>query len=179
MKTNSYNLLNELLQITRQNIEAVKSLQNLDDSKLNYKPSPEKWSILECLEHLNRYFDFYLPEIKKALDNPTDAKEYFRSGLIGNMLVNMVIPKPDGKKMKTFTSMNPTGSILDRQVLSINMENLQIFVDYIQKASKSNLNKKNIPVTFSRFIKLNPGDILRFMAYHNQRHIAQAMRNVQ
>jgi hypothetical protein len=52
-------------------------------------------------------------------------------------------------------------------------------MDYIQKASKSNLNKKNIPVTFSRFIKLNPGDTLRFMAYHNQRHIAQAMRNVQ
>lgn len=179
MKTNSYNLLNELSQITRQNIEAVKSLQNLDDSKLNYKPSPEKWSVLECLEHLNRYFDFYLPEIKKALNNSVDTKEYFRSGLIGNMLVNMVIPKPDGKKMKTFAAMNPNGSVLNRQVLSKNMENLQTFVDYVQKASNSNLNHKGIPVTFSRFIKLNLGDTLRFMTYHNQRHIAQAMRNLQ
>mgnify|MGYP000955471092 CR=1 FL=1 len=178
MKTNSYKLLSELTSIIKQNIEDIKSFQNLDDNKLNFKPSPERWSVLECLEHLNRYSDFYLPEIKKALHHPVDSRDYFKSGIIGNMLVNMVIPKPGGKKMKTFTSMNPNGSMLGRYVLEKNIENQEFLLEFIQRASKSNLNKSGIPVTFSPFIKLKLGDTLRFMAYHNQRHTEQALRNL-
>lgn len=177
MKTNSYKLLGELSSIVKQNIRDIKSLKKLDDSQLNYKPSPEKWSILECLEHLNRYSDFYLPEIKKALHNPADGRDYFKSGILGNMLVNMVIPKPGAKKMKTFTSMNPNGSMLGRYVLEKNLENQEFLLEFIERASKSNLNRSGISVTFSQLIKLKLGDTLRFMAYHNQRHTEQALRN--
>lgn len=178
MKTSSYTLLSELSSIVKQNIEDIKSLQKLNDNQLNFKPSSEKWSILECLEHLNRYSDFYLPEIKKALHHPADGKDYFKSGLLGNMLVNMVIPKPGGKKMKTFAAMNPNGSLMSRYVLEKNLENQDFLLEFIERAAKSNLNKNSIRVTFSSLIKLKLGDTLLFMAYHNQRHTQQALRNM-
>lgn len=179
MKTNSKNLLADLLAITNSNCQAAENFGSLPDDVLNRKPAPEAWSILECLEHLNLYSAFYLPVIEKHLrTNPGNQKADFKSGMWGNYLVKMVIPKQGGKKMKTFADMNPSGSRLNRDAIRVFIESQQDFANYIEMANGADLNKAGIPVTFTKFIKLKLGDALRFMAYHNQRHIKQALRNV-
>ena len=40
---------------------------------LNQRPAPASWSILECLEHLNRYSRYYNPAITQALQRPHSA----------------------------------------------------------------------------------------------------------
>ena len=60
-------LYRELSDITERLIRAAKGLRHLTPAQLNQKKSPESWSILECLEHLNLYGDFYLPAIEGAL----------------------------------------------------------------------------------------------------------------
>lgn len=160
-------------------MKAAEKFSNLPDDVLNRKPAPNAWSILECLEHLNLYSAFYLPEIEKHLrNNSGHPKSSFKSGLWGNYLVKMVIPKEGGKKMKTFKSMNPEGSTLNRDVLQVFMESQQDLANYIEMANAADLNKAGIAVTFTPLIKLKLGDALRFMAYHNQRHVQQALRNL-
>ncbi len=179
MKTNSKNLLADLLATIKANTEAAEKFNTLPDEVLNLKPAPDAWSILECLEHLNLYSAFYLPEIEKHLRyNSGNPKADFKSGLWGNYLVKMVIPKEGGKKMKTFASMNPQGSQLGRDVVRVFIESQQDLANYIEMAKSADLNKTGIPVTFTRLIKLKLGDALRFMAYHNQRHVQQALRNL-
>ena len=67
METDNNTLINELLAVTEAATEKARKLRQLPESKLNFKEDPEKWSILECIEHLNRYGDYYLPEIEKAV----------------------------------------------------------------------------------------------------------------
>jgi hypothetical protein len=179
MKTDSYLLLNELKEITKQNLQSAAGFKSLSKEQLNFKPSPQSWSILECLEHLNYYTAFYYPYLQDKVNGNTAKKtEIFKSGLLGNFLVNMVIPGGNPKKIKTFKSMDPSLSVLPSGVLERFTESQEEMMGFIEKAYNVNLNKGGIPVTFTKLIKLKTGDALRFMVYHNQRHIAQALRLV-
>ncbi|MCB0641832.1 MAG: DinB family protein, partial [Phaeodactylibacter sp.] len=67
MKISTQQLIRQLSTQTEAHIERALLLQELDDKTLNFKPDSTSWSILECLEHLNRYGDFYLPEVERQL----------------------------------------------------------------------------------------------------------------
>ncbi|MXN92420.1 DinB family protein [Flavobacterium sp. Sd200] len=176
MKTNSTILLKELLSIARKGNENINALKLLKHDQLNMKPHSGGWSILECLEHLNLYAAFYLPEIESTLNTAATPQQAFKSGFIGNMLVNMVKPKEQLKKMKTFKAMDPKGEVLGKDVVNIFSANHSKLIYLLQKAANNDLNKAGTAVTFTKLIKLKTGDALRFMTYHHQRHLIQAMR---
>ena len=70
---------------------------------LTWKEKTDSWSILECLEHLNLYGDFYLPQMEKSIKNTTFKNENeFRSGLLGNYFAKTMLPEEKLNKMKTF-----------------------------------------------------------------------------
>ena len=60
-------LIEELIQLTQKNLNEVQAFKELPMELLNQKPNAKSWSILECIEHLNRYGDFYIPEIKNLV----------------------------------------------------------------------------------------------------------------
>jgi uncharacterized damage-inducible protein DinB len=175
MKTDSLTLLQQLLGIAQQDLQTVQFFAGLPAEDLTKNPAPGAWSALQCLEHLNLYAAFYLPEIEKALANAGTNQPEFKSGPVGNLLVNMVIPKENGKKMKTFAAMEPK-STAGQEVLTVFMANQQKLIAFLQRAMQANLNQKGVAVTFTSFIKLRLGDALRFMAYHHHRHVLQAQR---
>ncbi|HEX7870414.1 MAG TPA: DinB family protein, partial [Chryseobacterium sp.] len=85
MKIPTLQLIDELKKITEENIHFAETLLNQTDEKLNYRLSEKSWSILECIEHLNRYGKFYIPEINKRIkDSDTKLAEVFSSGFLGN-----------------------------------------------------------------------------------------------
>lgn len=177
MKVDSQKLIEQLAAIALSDLKAVEEFPLLDTNLLNRKPAPKAWSMLECLEHLNRYSSFYLPALEKHLQtNNTSANSIFKSGIIGNYLVKTVVPDTATKKMKTFSEMDPAGSKLDNKVLDTFLQNQQKLLKIVEIASQYDLNKGKIPVTFTKFVKLKLGDTLRFMVFHNQRHILQAKR---
>ncbi|NBR15443.1 MAG: DinB family protein, partial [Crocinitomicaceae bacterium] len=82
MKAND--LLQTLIEQTRQIMNQAEKLRNLDLQTVTWKNDPTSWSILECLEHLNLYGDYYLPEIENAIKNSvTKSEETFKSGILG------------------------------------------------------------------------------------------------
>jgi hypothetical protein len=65
-------------------IEATKAWKTLPIATLNYKPQEDQWSMLECLQHLNFYGDFYIPEIKQRIEQAKDKNTiYFKTLLSG------------------------------------------------------------------------------------------------
>lgn len=54
----SQQLIAFLIQQTESILEQIKALKNYNDAKLNWRPNKDAWSVLECIEHLNRYGDF-------------------------------------------------------------------------------------------------------------------------
>lgn len=68
MKIVTKELMTSLIERTRININKIEKLRDLSETELNYRESNDRWNILECIEHLNLYGDFYIPAIKKSID---------------------------------------------------------------------------------------------------------------
>ena len=176
MKSNNEIVIMDLIEITRINLNQIEKLNLLTTDKLNFKENAEKWSILECIAHLNIYGDFYLPEIENSIKHSESYKAPFKPGVIGNYFVKLIQPKEDLNKMKTLKKFDPIGSDLDRNILIV-FKNQQIrMLDLLSKALTVNLTKSKTEISIIKMIKMRLGDTLRFVVYHNQRHINQANR---
>ncbi|MBU2906930.1 DinB family protein [Arenibacter algicola] len=173
----SKDLLQDLLERTQENKNKAEGLKTLPSETLNWKSSPDSWSILECLEHLNRYGDFYIPEIEKRMASSQQRPaENFKSGWLGNYFAKTMLPQKKLNKMKTFKSMDPIGSTLDKEVLTKFISQQQALINLLNKSKEVDLTKTKTGISISKWIKLRLGDTFRVVIYHNQRHMAQAER---
>lgn len=180
MTANSETLIAELIEQTRGTLNQAEQLRQLSNELLNRKENEASWSVLECVEHLARYGDYYMPELdnriaaSKKASNPS-----FKSGVLGNYFVNLMLPKEKPKKMKTMKEMNPLGSQLDVAVIDRFIEQQHKTLALLDQARKVDLTRTKTSVSISKLIKLRLGDTLRFLVAHNQRHMMQAERTVQ
>ncbi len=176
----SEELLQNLIETTRKNISKVLPLKENTLEVLNWKSSKDNWSILECFEHLNRYGDFYIPEITQQIKTSGHKySERFKSGWLGNYFAKAMLPKEKMTKMKTFTSMNPSGSNLNKEVIHKFIIQQHSLINILEIAKNVNLNKTKTKISISKWIKLKLGDTFRIVIYHNQRHIFQAEKILQ
>lgn len=149
----------------------------LDSAALNFKPHATGWSVLECLEHLNRYSRFYLPHLERALASaatPLSAQPV-RYSWIGKKSLDLVNPTST-KKHKTLKHMNPHNSQLTEKVLTEFLQHQDNLLRLLTSAAKADLNQKAIPVEFFKLLKMRLGEALEFLVLHQQRHIQQAQR---
>lgn len=179
MKIESEKLLLDLIERTRLNINQVKSLKQKTNEELNYKPKPETWSSLECIQHLNLYSDFYLPEIENKIQSTSfPSCKIFKAGILGDYFAKSMLPKEKLNKMKTFKDKNPNGTSLDNSTLDRFIQDQQHLLELLDKAREICLTKTKTSISISKWIRLRLGDTFRVVIYHNQRHIDQALKTV-
>lgn len=176
MKGEQIKLQLELQELLKLHLKVLQALESLEESQLQSQPDGGKWSALECLEHLCRYSDFYLPEVRKSIEgkNPQPFGT-FRSSRLGEYFAQSMWPKPGYKTMNTFKSMNPHYSGLRKSVLIEFRSQLIEWESVIEEASKYSWQKVKTGISISKYIKLRLGDTLRVVFYHNHRHLQQAL----
>lgn len=178
MKFQKKALLNDLKADIYKAIEVANEFKNLSTKQLNYKENSKKWSILECLEHVNLYGDFYLKELEnQILNGKTSQATIFKSGFFGNYFAQSMQPKPDGtipNKMKTFKAKNPANSNLPITTIDRFIKQQKQMLTLLEQAENVDLTiktKTTLPI-----IKFRLGDTFRFVIYHINRHIVQAKK---
>jgi hypothetical protein len=148
----------------------------LELALLNHQSRPSGWSILECLEHLNRYSRYYNPQLAKALAYPGPAASLeVGYSWLGRKFVAMMHPQ-NAKKQTTLRHMNPQGSRLGREVLTEFVGHQTQLLALLTQARAADLNRKAVPVEFLKLLKLRLGEALEFVVVHQQRHLQQALR---
>ncbi|MCD8453040.1 DinB family protein [Tenacibaculum finnmarkense genomovar ulcerans] len=172
---NTKELLSELKQIVVSHINYAESLKNTTTEDLQYKKTVKSWSVLECLEHLNLYAEFYNNEIRKRIEKSKYQKStVFKSGYLGNKFALDMLPKEGMKTMNTFKSKNPIYSKLDEKVVLERFIMLQKeLLQLLELSEDKNLTKVKTSTTLP-ILKFRLGDTFRFVINHNQRHIIQA-----
>lgn len=171
----STNLIDGLRKDVLSIIEIAKEFELLPDSVLNWKERPEKWSMLECFEHLNRYSLYYNNAIGKAIAHAAKINGQYevKSTWMGKKFIAMM--HPDNKaRHKTFARMNPIHSSLKREVIYTFTRNQREMLVMLDDASGINLNNASIPVEFFKLFRMNLGDAFKFVIVHEQRHLQQA-----
>ena len=172
-------LLQNLLEITRENLNSAEQLKKQPIYSLNWKQASESWSTLECIEHLNRYGDFYIPEItNKIKTSKYKRSEIFKSNWLGKYFSKSVSYNENLNKMKTFKFMNPLNSELDIQTLEKFINQQHQIIKLLDKSKNVSLDKTKTAISISKLIKLRLGDTFRVLIYHNERHIKQAGKTI-
>lgn len=170
-------LIHTLLEQTKRIINQAEKLKTYDLEKLIWRENETSWNILECLEHLNLYGDFYLPQIERKIKNSDTKTDFeFKSGLLGNYFAKTMLPKEKLNKMKTFKDKDPLNTNLDKTVIIrfINQQNK--LLELLKQSRKVSLNKVKIQISISSLIKLKLGDTFQFYINHMIRHLNQIDR---
>ena len=178
MRADNNTLIDELLALTDRCTEAAEKFKSLSESQLNYRQEPKKWSVLECLEHLNRYGDFYLPAIEKAIVGQQGAVDGpFKSGVIGNWFAGLMkVNNGRITKMQTPADKNPLGSALNAGTIDRFLQQQAKLRSLLQQARHTDLTRVKVPISLTRLVKLRLGDTFRFFVNHIERHIIQAQK---
>lgn len=181
MKQNQNELVEELKNEVEQSKRQVQSFQGLTLEQLNFKANPQSWSLLECIEHLNLYGDFYLPEIEsqQLKAKPIFGEKDFRSGFLGNYFANSMLPKNGvvTNKMNTFKDKNPSNSNLNITVIDRFLKQQDHLIHLLIQSKNLNLTLVKTGISISPFIRIRLGDTYRFLINHQKRHFLQ-MQNI-
>jgi hypothetical protein len=173
----SEKLIQMLLEQTRQIINQTEKLKFYDLNTLRWKENEVSWSILDCLEHLNLYGEFYLPQIESKIENSTTKNDFeFKSGILGNYFAKSMLPKEKLNKMKTFKDKNPLNANLDKTVIDKFINQLIKLLDLLNQSRNVSLNKVKIQTSISSLIRLKLGDTFQFFINHIIRHLNQIDR---
>ena len=173
-KTQTEALL-EMLDIQEQAIGFGESLKTRTDDALNARPGEDRWSSLECLEHLNRYADHYLPLLIRSAENTESRKkEAYRAGLLGKPFALAMHPARRAKTMNSPKNMNPLLSMLERDTVDKFISNQKQFSDLLKSLEGKSLRGSRIPISIVPIVKLHLGDMLHTLVWHHARHCLQA-----
>ncbi len=193
-RLNNTELLNELIERNQSFIDfAMNELVQLSDEKLNFKTSKTNWSIVECLIHVIKADEIYLPQFESKI-NAFDSVQYiddhkgnlsYNTGWLGNYFAEGIVPKKDGVKntMKSLKSMDPNTNIDltskefkdSRAVIEAFVKQQTAINKQMEKAKDVNLGSIKIQTAIP-LIKIKLGDAFRFVVGHNERHVFQAKK---
>ncbi|MFY7991538.1 MAG: DinB family protein [Fluviicola sp.] len=176
-------LFTEVATITERNIQLLKGkFSSLSEAQLSWKPSKDAWSIAEIFAHLNGYAAYYHPAFfdKMAKTRFTEPKEIFNSSPLGRSAwQSMKLGKQQNVKRKFNAPKNYNPSVNSHMVDGKEVETLLLgqkeLLEVLEKAIFVNVRKVKVPISISKIIRLRFGDALLFVAYHNERHMQQAI----
>ncbi len=158
--------------------DARTTFGHLTSSQLNWKPSPERWSVAQCFDHLLASNRGYLPIIDNVLAGY--KRTFWQSmpvlpGLMGKLLIKAMDPKST-RKVKAPKRFQPAQSDISGSIISDFIDLQKHLVDKMKSTEHLNLEKIVITSPAAAFVTYSLMDAYRFILVHEQRHFQQAKR---
>ncbi|MFB6455733.1 DinB family protein [Chitinophaga sp. Hz27] len=183
---NSQQLLSELKEeIATIRQVVVSHFGGQSDATLLHMPTPDAWSAVQCLDHLNAFGRFYLPAIGEAIEKAVrkgiKPKAEFKSGWLGAWFTQLLEPQTNGfpkTKMSAPRNFRPGNTLSVDNVLSEFIQQQENMEQLLVAATRVDLEKVKVPVSMSKWIKISAGDTFGYLVAHIRRHILQAQRAI-
>lgn len=161
-------------------IKWVHQLEELSAEQLQLSDG-KGWNAVECLEHLNLTLDYYLPAIRKSLEEVPDVRlpVVYQPGRIGGWMIRQMTLTAQGgirMKMKTFAQFTPRLTLEDsEEVFSRFYQNQKVLMELATTARQKDWNKVRVVSAIGPLLRFRLGDCLLFLMRHQERHLHQAM----
>ena len=152
-------------------------VSGLTEEQLNWQPSPDAWSVGQCLEHLCIMTEKYLPAMAAALEGKADAPvEDIRPGWLSRwFLKNFVEPSLEGKKVPAPGKIQP-GSRVSVGVIERFLASNKACRELIVRARRKDVNRIRFWNPLAPGVRFSVGVGFEIIASHEQRHMLQADR---
>lgn len=140
----------------------------LSDAQLNFKPSPEAWSVAECVEHLAISEGMIGGMLQGALKTPADPSMRDSVQMTDEKLLGMISSRV--QKVKTGEAFEPSGKF-GSHVETVNafLDKRGEHIEYVEN-TKDDLRNHYGKLPFGT---IDGVQILLFMSGHTERHVAQ------
>ena len=143
-------------------------VKGLSEAQLNFKSSPESWSIAECVEHLAISEEMIGGMLQGALKTPADPSMRDSVKISDNDLLGIISSRD--KKVKTGKAFEPSGKFGSyANALVTFMTKRAEHIAYI-RTTKDDLRNHYGQLPFGT---IDGVQILLFMSGHTERHIRQ------
>ncbi|MFT5647075.1 MAG: hypothetical protein ACI976_001764, partial [Aureispira sp.] len=181
-------LLFQLNRLNQRLSEIVaRDFPNLSSDQLNWREHADKWSIAECLMHLNHVADYYLPATVKAIKNAkikeSSPKEQFTRGWLGHCYASKFRLNLDNQMKSNIESpskydpRSTSSSTVDgKKIIANFLERQQTLQLVLQDSRGVNIQKTRVYTSFGGLVSIQLGDMLKILIYHTERHTVQAQR---
>jgi hypothetical protein len=168
-----------LNQIDEVQNSAERLLDGLTDHQFNWRPAFGKWSIAECMSHLEVVGRKHLPRIDEAIEHAHRARCYgdgpFKYGFVAKWFVHANEPPPR-IRMKAPRAATPR-AFQPRRELWMEFVALQDELrDRIRQSQGLDLARAKVHSPFVGPFRLGLGACLAFLAAHERRHLWQAQQ---
>jgi hypothetical protein len=156
--------------------------ETIPDDRWNVRNDPARWSVAECVAHLNLTSAAYVPRIRKAIEEARQLPPFkgtYHRDFIGWLFAVMTGPLPKiGKKrigrVKTTAPFVPTGNH-PRQLTLAEFKRLQLeLIGMVRESSGLAIDKTRIRSPFGEKIGYNTYSTFLILPAHQERHLQQA-----
>jgi hypothetical protein len=152
----------------------------LSDEQCNERPAAGRWSIAECVDHLNVVGDKAIRAIDPAIERAHREGRYasgpFRYGRLGARFVRSASGEPRARRRRyrTFSVYAPRRVLAIERVLA-DFKTLQDnLAERVEAAGGLDLARIKVTSPATRWVRLSLGLWLEMLAGHQERHLAQA-----
>jgi len=172
--------IGSVLQRGRQAKDKAKlELSNISFEQLNWKSSPQSWSIAQCLDHLVASHNSYFPTLKQITEGSFKMNFWEKyspfTSTCGKMLRDQMQEQVK-KKLKAPKKIRPVTIQVTTDFVKDYDRNLGDFLGYISKCKDVDLDKTVITSPIMQIVTYSLRDALSFLVEHEHRHINQAIR---
>ena len=172
----------EIRDYLRQFEEAIQNAQHLVEGlsreQLEWKEGPDRWSIAECLSHLNVTADQYYPAIDRSMRRARErgllGKGPFRHGFLMNRFIAMLEPPP-GRSFKAPRNFRPRARNLADEIGTFFVHQ-EAIMKRVRQADGLDLARVKLVSPVSRWLRMSLGQCFALLATHQRRHLWQSAR---
>ena len=153
-------------------------VQGLSPAQANWRPAPDRWSIVQCMDHLNITTGLLIAPLNAAVTTARSrgvlASGPFRYGFIARWFLKSLAPR-GSKPIPVPQRYRPSSSQLElATVVSRFQEVQQSFIAVAESADGLDLARIRISSPALKLLRLPLGIWLLSTASHMLRHLYQA-----
>lgn len=164
-------------QFQQMKLDVVGLVDGLTDAQFNWRPEPGRWSIGECLDHLNVTAERYLPLMTAAMEDARRrqlvGRGPFRYGMFESWFVRTMEP-PAKRRFRAPKVFQPEGRLTRAEIVAAFQQRQTDYVAALHAADGVDLRRAKVTSPTSRLFKTSLGQSFALMAAHQRRHLWQA-----
>jgi hypothetical protein len=164
-------------------VDARETFDGLSGEQLNWKPSPKRWSIAQCFDHLITTHTLYFPVFERLAAEGYKPSTWEKisplSGFFGRFLIKSLRPE-NVKKMKTTAKAFPSSSQISADIVARYCEHQNELIEHIRRLPADIDPAKTIITSpLMGLVTYRLDDCFTILAVHGPRHFNQAKRVVE
>ncbi len=169
-------LLDELGAVTE---DARRVFGRLSAAQLNWKPSPERWSVGQCFDHLIRTNRTFFADMEKIAAGTHKASLWGRvsplSGFFGRLILKALDPEK-GRKTKAPRVFHPASSDVAADIIERFAGHQRELVERMRATAGVDLARTIVTSPVTAVATYSLLDAYRIVVAHERKHFEQARR---